>query len=293
MSVRVEDEIPQDPIENPVAPEFPDAETLSAPEIAAPMLDVHPPHESIHTWKSFFIHIATIVIGLFIAVGIEQTVEMFHHRHVREQLEEQMREVFSSDVQSDALALRQLGDLRAYLLQLRAAISARLDGKSDQTAPPATDPRMATFPRFPSLAPYDAAKENGSVAYLSTARLRIYNRVAFQRELAATVREHWFEGLAALSAFNERYTDSIGNLETGGVTIAPDLAKLSRPELVEYLNVVAALIKKTDLLAARYRLFDLICEEILKGVDDEDELVHAIVPLMKHSQSPYPLSTQK
>ena len=44
------------------------------------MLDVHPPHEPTHTWKDFVIHIATIVIGLLIAVGLEQTVEYFHHR---------------------------------------------------------------------------------------------------------------------------------------------------------------------------------------------------------------------
>ena len=51
------------------------------------MLDVHPPHASVHSWKDFFIHIATIVIGLLIAVGLEQTVEFFHHRDQREQLE--------------------------------------------------------------------------------------------------------------------------------------------------------------------------------------------------------------
>ncbi len=38
------------------------------------MLDVHPPHKAAHTFKDFFIHIATIVIGLLIAVGLEQTV---------------------------------------------------------------------------------------------------------------------------------------------------------------------------------------------------------------------------
>jgi hypothetical protein len=46
------------------------------------MLDVHPPHEAAHTWKDFLIHIATIVVGLLIAVGLEQTVEFFHHRHL-------------------------------------------------------------------------------------------------------------------------------------------------------------------------------------------------------------------
>jgi hypothetical protein len=45
------------------------------------MLDVHAPHERVHSWSDFFIHIATIVIGLLIAVGLEQTVEFFHHRH--------------------------------------------------------------------------------------------------------------------------------------------------------------------------------------------------------------------
>ena len=29
------------------------------------MLDVHPPHHPTHSWQDFFIHIATIVIGLF------------------------------------------------------------------------------------------------------------------------------------------------------------------------------------------------------------------------------------
>jgi len=35
------------------------------------MLDVHPPHASTHTWRDFFIHIATICIGLLIAVDLE------------------------------------------------------------------------------------------------------------------------------------------------------------------------------------------------------------------------------
>jgi len=35
------------------------------------MLDVHPPHTSTHTWRDFFIHIATICIGLLIAVDLE------------------------------------------------------------------------------------------------------------------------------------------------------------------------------------------------------------------------------
>jgi len=251
-------------------------ETRSIPEISSPMLDVHAPHETIHTWKSFFIHIATIVVGLFIAVSLEQTVEFFHHRHIRQQLEAQMLQVFAGDLQSDATSIEEFDGFRDYLFQLRAAIIARLDGKQEPAPPPSNDPRMATFAIFPSLAPYDAAKENGTVAYLPTARIRIYNRVAFQRELAATAREHRFGGLAALAAFNERYTDSIGNLEMGAVSPAPDLTKLARPELTEYIGIVAALIKQTDLETARIRLFDKESRAILDGVQDEETLLKVI-----------------
>ena len=58
-----------------------EVKTPSAREISAPMLDVHAPRQSVHTWKDFFIHIATIVVGLLIAIGLEQTVERFHHEH--------------------------------------------------------------------------------------------------------------------------------------------------------------------------------------------------------------------
>jgi hypothetical protein len=51
------------------------------------MLDIHPAHHAATTWRDFFIHIATIhiatiVFGLLIAIGLEQTVEYFHHRHL-------------------------------------------------------------------------------------------------------------------------------------------------------------------------------------------------------------------
>jgi hypothetical protein len=49
---------------------------------AAPMLDVHPPTAAIHGWKDFFLHVATITIGLLIALGLEQTVEYFHNQHL-------------------------------------------------------------------------------------------------------------------------------------------------------------------------------------------------------------------
>lgn len=55
------------------------------------MLDVHPIHAPVRAWRDFFIHIATIVVGLCIAVGIQQTVEFVHHRHQLTELRRALR----------------------------------------------------------------------------------------------------------------------------------------------------------------------------------------------------------
>jgi len=51
------------------------------------MLDVHPPHEAVHGWRDFFIHLATITIGLLIALGMEGCVEWMHHRNLVHEVE--------------------------------------------------------------------------------------------------------------------------------------------------------------------------------------------------------------
>lgn len=87
------------------------------------MLDVHAPHETVHSWKDFFIHIATIVIGLLIAVGLEQTVEWLHHkseiRETRQLLAEERTQnvdIFHNRVRINRVATAWLqNDLRVFL----------------------------------------------------------------------------------------------------------------------------------------------------------------------------------
>jgi hypothetical protein len=46
------------------------------------VIDVHPPHEPLHGWRDFFLHLSTITIGLLIALSFEGLVEWQHHRHL-------------------------------------------------------------------------------------------------------------------------------------------------------------------------------------------------------------------
>jgi hypothetical protein len=91
MTDRAEPVVPQEPADSAQVAAPQDAETHSNPEISEPMLDVHAPHETVHTWKDFFIHIATITIGLLIAIALEQTVEYLHHRHQAEEMADKLR----------------------------------------------------------------------------------------------------------------------------------------------------------------------------------------------------------
>jgi len=55
------------------------------------MIDVHPPHHTANSWRDFLIHIATIVVGLLIAIGLEQCVELLHQHHEVRETREALR----------------------------------------------------------------------------------------------------------------------------------------------------------------------------------------------------------
>jgi hypothetical protein len=274
MAERAEQEISLTPADRVAG--FPQTETLSTPEVSAPMLDVHAPHQLVHTRRDFFVHIATIVIGLLIAVGLEQSIEALHHRNQRSELEAEMHAVLESDVKLDDEDLKKLAGFRAYLAELRAAIQARLGSQLLPAAPAVDDGRMALLLIYPSLAPYEAAKENGTAALLPTDRLRLYSRISYARDLTGVSRDRWYAGLTALGSFQERYVDSAGSLGSGEIAESPELGSLSVTELAEYARIVSSSIKETDLVVARLKIFDIECQAILAGARNEFDLIEQI-----------------
>lgn len=241
------------------------------------MLDVHAPHQVVHTWKDFLIHIAAIALGLLMAIGLEQVVEYAHHQHQSEMIEAQMRTVLQSNLETDAGTLNRLSVVRTYLTELQVAISNHLQGQALASARPLDYRRLHIFVILPGLAPFDAAKANGTVAWLPINRIRIYNRVVLARDLVLTIRDRWSLGLMVLEEFQEQFVDSTGTIEGGGVAKAPDLSKLTAAQLEEYLRVVSALIKRNDAFAHRLNILDIEFKLVLDGVPDEEALVRAMV----------------
>jgi hypothetical protein len=246
------------------------------------MLEPHAPHEQIHSWRSFAIHIAAIAVGLLLAFALEQSAEAMHHRHQRADLERQMHGVLESDIRLDEQDFNQLRSMRAYFLDLRAAIIDRLHGTAGAPQPPARDPRMAIFLAFPSLAPYEASQRDGTVAFLPADHIRLYNRLAVARDVMLRDRDKWFSGIATLEAFQQRFAVSEGTMEGGAVVTAPDIGSLSSAELGEYLADISVVTQDINILCARLDLLDLEIRALLAGARTEDELINASVRSRPH-----------
>ena len=251
-----------------------DSPAQPLPELA-PVLEAHAPHEPIHSWKGFLIHIAAIAIGLLLALGLEQTVEALHHAHQRADLEQQMRAVLLNDLQSDKRLLQDLQLRRGYFSDLLNAINARLQNRPQRPSTPDAK-QMGSLLIFPSLAPLDVAKLNGTAALLPADRIQLFNRIdTLLGILSATFRQTYSE-FDVVSSFHERYLDSRQTLESGEGVKGPSLDVLSVPELLEYRALVATAAKTLDALMDGIRLFDVEARQILAGIPTEDALIQRI-----------------
>jgi hypothetical protein len=135
------------------------------------MLEVHPPHEDVHTWRQLFIHIAAISIGLLIAIGLEQTVVYFHHRH---QLQEARRELAAELEENRRVLAKNLdavqkmtADLDADMALLRAA----------QTSPSLIGSKLVYGVGniyWPKDGTWQAVKQNGSLGLMAHDELHYY-----------------------------------------------------------------------------------------------------------------------
>ncbi len=69
------------------------------------MLDVHPPHEPVHGWRDFLLHLFTITIGLLIALSLEGLVEWQHHRHLVHEAEASLHDEIKGNAEGVQAAL--------------------------------------------------------------------------------------------------------------------------------------------------------------------------------------------
>ena len=185
-------------------------------------MEVHAPHEPIHTWRDFFIHIITITIGLLIALGLEAAVEALHHRHLREAARENLRaeiqqnqQDFPKDLRALEGETRELKDNITLLQRLRKHQKAGLNDKL----------HFDWFWNSTSDTAWQTAKDTGALALMDNDVVQQYDSLYSQQQLVDR---------AALEL-----TQSM-NRALIPLTVEPDLNALTPAQIDELIRSCAA-----------------------------------------------------
>lgn len=142
-------------------------------------MDVHAPHESIHTWKDFAIHLTVVTIGLFIALMLEAGVEYWHHRHIVAEARANIREEIQENHEA---AQKNLG----YLDQ-------SIEGVKDNvktlhvmmTRPKDFHGSLANTIRFESFhdAAWRTARDTGALSYMPYQEVQRYSDLYMMEDM--------------------------------------------------------------------------------------------------------------
>jgi hypothetical protein len=221
------------------------------------MLDVHPPHESVHSARDFFIHIATIVIGLLIAIGLEQSVEAIHHRHQRDELTDHMRAEAQRNLPVIRESLVRLQAQRAYIQSLQAALSsAKVSGTTVSVSGVTPRGGSAIFVSV-SRSTWISAQAAGLVALLPSDQAGLYSRIDFNAAEAIHDEDEMYENVRLFLAECSRASFDYTTPNVSTLTVA------HRDDLLFQLSRVETAIEN---YALRLSLMEGADESVVAGV---------------------------
>jgi hypothetical protein len=235
------------------------------------MLDVHSLRHAPNTWRDFFLHIATISVGLLIAIGLEQTVEYFHRLHERHQLQAELRSEGSHNREGIRSALRVLDAWENWdLLAKQAVQNAANHGDAAIEPYPSSfkpDPALMKSLRFivPSASVWTTARTSGTVALLPTNEALVYARLYRFHELVTEMDLEWRKSHTALRAVEVRFSDNrlLGH---------PDLRTLNATQLDQLSAALMFHYSASRELENELLAFRDGNEAVLRGIRDEDTM---------------------
>jgi hypothetical protein len=164
-----------------------------------PVIDVHHPHQPVHGWRDFFIHLITITIGLLIALGLEGCVEWLHHLHIAHEARASLHTEIADNAKEITKAA---GELHERQKELKADVAVLKYLIKNKTMPEhgslAIDFRISTLKDVS----WKTAQSTGAIAYMPYAEAHdysdIYNR---QDELYASEQQAARDAITSLAPF--------------------------------------------------------------------------------------------
>jgi hypothetical protein len=259
--------------------------TPETTEEHAVMLDVHPPHHSVSTWRDFFIHMITIVLGLLIAIGLEQFVEALHHLHQRHELEAQLldeahinADVIEGNFKADEIEMAWLLGLQQ---DVRAMIASGGKTRFAYRLHPESSPGVpVAFVRY-RTAVWDAAKEDATLALLPPPVAQSYTGSYGQEELASEYRFRMIDALNQQHAFEYKFASATQPM-------VPDLSRMDVKQLDDYSTLLAQSFAAAYYAKQRLREYESINNAVLKGLTNREEIARNRLALLRGHPDNFP-----
>ena len=231
------------------------------------MLDVHPPHEAAHTWKDFFIHIATIVIGLLIAIGLEQTVEMVHRASERREL---LRAIHAECEENVKTLASDIASMQPQIEWATRVVKALL------AAPVTHGTIKVTFPAYPSVSAVNApsravwavAHSSGKAALLPENVAETFDRLDRQAEQCLLAIDRTNTARQAVANFEVKTGKALEPGQTSQLTLA------HRDEL---LGLLAAVINEEASAVVWAARWEGASQAVLHGATTRGDLAPYMV----------------
>lgn len=150
------------------------------------MIDVHPPHQPVHGWRDFVIHLSIITIGLLIALSLEGLVEWEHHRHLVREADDSLRTEIQHNAESVQKALAEVHKEQAVLKQDTVVLKYI----SKHQKPPSNSSLEITF-HISDLQSVSwlTAQSTGALAYMPYASAQQYADIYSTQALLATAQQ--------------------------------------------------------------------------------------------------------
>jgi len=202
-----------------------------------PVIEVHAPHEPIHTWKDFWIHLGTITVGLLIAISLEQSVEKLHQLHERHELEAALRTEAQHNKEVGEVNFAGYDEEMAWLQGIHEDIGVMLATRGKANLPvrvPHFHAQFANGEKFGTTGSvfetvvWDTADEDNRLVLLPDDEARAYSMQyhyvgARYLEMQLAIRDD----LARQDAFEAQF----GDIET---PTRPVLSRMSPADLKQY-----------------------------------------------------------
>jgi hypothetical protein len=167
------------------------------------MLDVHAPHERMHGFRDFLLHLFTITIGLLIALSLEGCVEWHHHRYLVSEAEGGLRTEIAQNSKT-------LGTLRQQIKDRQKQLDDDLAALAQMRAHPSGKHQAIGFSfgmhKFDEVA-WKTTQTTGAFAYMPYDDARTYSDIYFTQDALFGVEQQVVDDVMRAASFPSTQSD--------------------------------------------------------------------------------------